>query len=139
MKPREWTLEKLTVGTEACFKHRIFNSDVDNFVRLSGDYNPLHADRQFAKSAGFRDRVVHGAMLVALASRFVGMELPGRQSLLLSLKLDFVAPTFPGDIVEVLGRVESIHLEQRVVVLRLMISCGGELRARGSAMVRVGH
>jgi 3-hydroxybutyryl-CoA dehydratase len=139
MKPREWTLEQLKVGTKACFEHCISDSDVDEFARLSGDYNPLHADQQFAKSTGFRDRVVHGAMLVALASRFVGMELPGRRSLLLSLKLDFVAPTFPGDIVEVLGRVESIHPQPRVVVLRLMISCGGELRARGSAMVRVGH
>ena len=139
MKAREWTLQQLTVGTEARFEHRIESSDVDEFARLSGDWNPLHTDRQFAQRAGFRDRVVHGAMLMALASRLVGMELPGRQGLLLSLKLDFVAPSFPEDIVEVLGRVQSIHPEQRVVVLRLMISSGGELRARGSAMVRVGH
>ncbi len=139
MKPHKWTLEQLKVGTEVCFERQILESDLDNFARISGDYNPLHTDRQFARNAGFRDRVVHGALLVALVSRFVGMELPGLHSLLLSMKLNFVAPTFPGEIIKMFGRVESIHLEQRVIVLRLMISSGGELRARGSAMVKVGN
>ena len=139
MQARELNLQQLEVGTEASFEHRIVTSDVDEFARLSGDQNPLHTDPMFAQSAGFPDRVVHGSFLMALASRLIGMELPGKQSFLLSLKLDFVAPSFPGDILKVLGRVQSIHPEQRVAVLRLRISSGEELRARGSAMVRVGH
>jgi acyl dehydratase len=137
MKASKWRLEELVVGTEARFERHIDKSDVDMFAHLSGDYNPLHMDPKYALSSGFRDRVVHGAFLVALASRFIGMELPGQYSFLLSFKLDFVAPTFPGDTIEVVGRVQSIHLEQRVVVLRLKMSCCGEIRARGSAMVRL--
>lgn len=137
MQAREWTLEELTVGTEGSFERSISAADVDTFAQLSGDHNPLHTDRRYAQGRGFRDRVVHGALLSALVSRFVGMELPGRRSLLLSMKLDFAAPSFPGDALKVSGEVQSVHLDQRVVVLRVRICCGEEVRARGAAMVRV--
>jgi acyl dehydratase len=115
----------------------VHEADIDAFARLSGDHNPLHTDRAFATAHGFPDRVAHGAYLAALVSRFVGMELPGRRSLLLSLKLDFTAPTFPGDTLEISGRIDSTHPEGRVVSLKLRITCNAELRARGSALVRI--
>lgn len=137
MEPRLWTLDELTVGTNARFEQQVTEADIDAFARLSGDHNPLHTDPSYARQAGYRDRVVHGALLSALVSRFVGMELPGKKSLLLSMKMDYAAPTFPGDTLDVSGQVQSIHTEQRVVVLKIRIHCGDELRARGTAMVRV--
>lgn len=131
------TFEECTVGMEARFERRILASDVDEFARLSGDYNPLHTDSEFARRSGFRDRVVHGALLVAMISRVVGMDLPGSQSLLLSLKLDFAAPTFPDEKLEVISRVQSLHENEKVVMLSLRIMCAEETRARGSALVRV--
>jgi 3-hydroxybutyryl-CoA dehydratase len=125
------------VGMEARFERCLNATAVDEFARLSGDHNPLHTDAEFARRAGFRDRVVHGAFLVAMVSRLVGMELPGEQSLLLSLKLDFAAPSFPDERIEVVGTIESLHPEQQVMALRIRITCDGETRARGSALVRV--
>jgi 3-hydroxybutyryl-CoA dehydratase len=137
VQPRVWTLDALTVGTKARFEREVTEADVDVFAQLSGDHNPLHANRAYAQKAGYRDRVVHGALLSALVSRFVGMELPGRRSLLLSMKLDYVAPSFPGDTLEVSGTVQSLHAEERVVVLRIYIRCGDEVRARGSVVVKI--
>jgi 3-hydroxybutyryl-CoA dehydratase len=131
------TFEECAVGMEARFERCIVASDVDEFARLSGDYNPLHTDSDFARRSGFRDRVVHGALLVAMISRVIGMDLPGGQSLLLSLKLDFAAPTFPDEKLEVISQVQSLHPTEQVVVLSLRITCAAETRARGSALVRV--
>lgn len=131
------TFEELKVGMEARYERRIDDAEIDEFARLSGDYNPLHMSAEFARQAGFRNRVVHGALLAALVSRLVGMELPGEQSLLLSLKLDFTAPTFPNDTLVVVGQIGSLHPEERAIVLRLRVTCGEETRARGSALVRV--
>jgi len=137
VQPRAWTLAALTIGTEARFTREVSEADVDHFAQLSGDHNPLHTNRAYAQETGYRDRVVHGGFLSALASRLVGMELPGLRSLLLSMKLDYLAPTFPGDMLEVLGTVQSLHHAERVVVLRITIRCGNEVRARGSAVVRI--
>ena len=134
---RDWTLEQLEAGIEASFEHTVTAAEVDTFARLSGDHNPLHCDATYGRAAGFRDRVAHGLLLGALISRLVGMELPGRRSFLLSVRLDFVAPTCPGDTLSVRGRVESVHLEQRTVAIRVSITCGEETRLRGSALVRV--
>ena len=132
---RDWKLEQLEAGTAASFEHTITEAEVDAFATLSGDHNPLHCDPAYSRAFGFQDRFVHGVLLGALVSRLIGMELPGRRSLLLSLRLDFLAPTFPGDTVTVQGRVDSVHLEQRTVTIRLSITCAGETRLRGSAMV----
>jgi|RhiMetStandDraft_4_1073278.scaffolds.fasta_scaffold93079_2 3-hydroxybutyryl-CoA dehydratase len=132
---RDWTLEQLKAGTAASFEHTITEAELDAFAALSGDRNPLHCDPAYGRAFGFRDRFAHGVLLGALVSRLIGMELPGRRSLLLSLRLDFVAPTFPGDTVTVQGHVESVHLEQRTVAIRLSITCAGETRLRGSALV----
>lgn len=137
MQVRDWTWETLYEGAEAGFEHRIEAEDVRAFATLSGDHNPLHVDSDYARHSGHPAPVVHGAMLGALVSRLVGMELPGRRSLLLNLKLSFAAPTYPGDTLSVHGRVQSMHADQRAVVLRVEIHCDDELRARGTALVRV--
>lgn len=132
-----WTLEELADGSTARFQHCIAAADVDAFAELSGDRNPLHTDDAHARRCGFGGRVVHGALLTALVSRMIGMELPGHNALLLKLDLEFPRPTFAGDTVEVVATVASTHPAQNVVALRIRVSCGEETRVRGSALVRL--
>lgn len=134
---RDLALDQIKQGMKASFLQRISEDAVDQFSLLSGDFNPLHTDPQFAQAAGHPARVVHGALLAALASRLIGMLLPGRRSMLLSLKLDFASPSYPGDTIEVAGTVRSVHTAERVVDLKLTMSCRNEVRARGKALVLV--
>ncbi|HEX7070639.1 MAG TPA: MaoC family dehydratase [Rhodothermales bacterium] len=129
--------EELEVGLEARFDRTITVADVDAFAELTGDRNPLHVDAAYARSQGFADRVVHGALLGGLVSNLVGMNLPGWRSLLLSVKLDFPAPTYPGDTVTAIATVDSLHEAQQIVMLKIRIVCGEQVRARGTAMVKV--
>ena len=134
---RDWSLRDIVEGAAASFERRIEARDIDAFAQLSGDVSPLHVDAEYARAQGFHDRVAHGALLAGLASRLIGTELPGRRALLLNLRLDFPAPTFSGDVLEVAGTVSAVHASQQVIQVRIEIRCGVEVRARGSAMVRV--
>ncbi len=131
------TLGSLTIGDSAYFERRIDALDIDAFAKLSGDQNSLHMDGGAARARGYRDRVVHGALLAALVSRLIGMHLPGERGLMLSLRLDFAAPSHPGDTLRVTGTVSGIHPAERAAVIRVSVTCADQLRARGSAMVRV--
>jgi 3-hydroxybutyryl-CoA dehydratase len=114
-------LEDLAVGQHAEFETVIADDDIDRFAALSGDKSPLHVDKGFARTRGYADRVAHGAYLVALASRLVGMYLPGRNALLLTTQISFVAPALPGARVKVRGEIEQLSDSVRSVVLRLTI------------------
>lgn len=137
MEAKDWTWETLYEGAKAEFEHCVSADEVRAFAAVSGDHNPLHVNPTYARDAGHPDTVVHGALLAGLVSRLVGMELPGRRSFLLNLKLSFAAPTYPEDALLVQGAVQSMHEDQRVIALRVRIACGDELRARGTALVRV--
>ena len=65
------------------------------FAELSGDWNPLHTDADYAATTHYGQPILHGAFSAGLVSRLAGMELPGRECLLLNMRLRFVAPIFP--------------------------------------------
>lgn len=114
-------LEDLAVGQHAEFETVVAGDDIDRFAVLSGDKSPLHVDKVFARDRGYEDRVAHGAYLVALASRLVGMYLPGRNALLLAVQVSFVAAALPGARVRVRGEIEQLSDSVRSVVLKLTI------------------
>ena len=66
--------------------------------RLSGDYNPLHADPRVAEKAGFKAPILHGLASFGVAARAVikAFNIQG-QSPLKSFGLRFSAPVYPGE------------------------------------------
>jgi acyl dehydratase len=130
-------LEDLAVGQHAEFETVIAGDDIDRFAALSGDRSPLHVNEAFARNRGYADRVAHGAYLIALASRLVGMYLPGRNALLLATQISFVAPALPGARVRVRGEIEQLSDSVRSVVLKLTIHdiADATLLARGRLTV----
>ena len=49
----------------------ITEADLTMFAMLSGDWHPMHCDREFAASTRFGQRVVHGALGIAFATGFM--------------------------------------------------------------------
>lgn len=105
---------------------------------MSGDYNALHVDDEFAARTEFSERVVHGFLNASLLSTLVGMKIPGRGALYVSQSIEFTRPVFIGDTVEARGTIEAIDQETRLVSLRTEIMRnGGECVLRGKAQVKV--
>ena len=58
---RYW--EEFTVGEVLVTGRRtIDGGDVSRFAGLTGDFNPLHVDAEFAKTTPFGERVAHGIL-----------------------------------------------------------------------------
>ena len=109
---------------------------IDAFTELSGDRSPVHCNAEFARAIGFRDRIAHGALLIALTSALVGNELPGRRGVLQSLKLDFRKPNYPGDRVIISMEVVETHSSTGVLVMNVrMTNQRNELVCTGTIQV----
>ena len=50
--------------------------DLARYARASGDLNPLHLDRDFARQAGFGELVVHGMLSMARLGRLLSGYFP---------------------------------------------------------------
>jgi len=132
-----FSFEDLRIGQEAAFEAAVTEADIDRFAAASGDISPLHVDAGFARSRGFAGRVAHGAYLTALASRLVGVHLPGENCLLQSLAMQFRRPVLAGSRVEVRGVVGQLSAAVQTAVIKLTVcdALTGEVAATGKATV----
>jgi len=117
---RPWATFK--VGQTASWSHVILGSEVDRFAELSGDVNPLHLEDSYARSQGFRGRVVHGMLLSAWLSRVLGILLPGPGVLWLSQNTRFAQPAYVGDEITVTVEVTHVSPALRSLVLKTTIT-----------------
>ncbi|MBV1863898.1 MAG: MaoC family dehydratase N-terminal domain-containing protein [Rhodobacteraceae bacterium] len=70
--------------------------------RLSGDYNPLHADPAVARSVGFDRPILHGMATYGIAGRAVLKTVCDYDAAkLVGLDVRFSAPVYPGETVRV--------------------------------------
>lgn len=66
--------------------------------RLSGDYNPIHADPVLARKAGFERPILHGLCTLGVATRAVLESCCDNDpAKLRSLQLRFSSPVYPGE------------------------------------------
>ena len=70
-------LEDLHIGRSAEIVRLVDDAAVRAFAEVSGDYNPLHLDEDYARRTPFRGRIAHGALIASFISGVLGNELPG--------------------------------------------------------------
>ena len=96
--------------------------DVAEFARLSGDQNPLHVDPAYARTTTFGQPLVPGALLIGLLSRVLGMYIPGRRCVLLSVRANFPKPLFYPSRVQVSGELAHFDERRQVGIVRVTIT-----------------
>ncbi len=129
---------RFSVGFSDSVSKTIRREDVEAFASLSGDYNALHMDDEFAARTEFEQRVVHGFLHASLLSTLVGMKIPGRGALYLSQSIDFTQPVFIGDTVKAVGTVTAADPETRVIHIRTeCFNQHGRAVLTGEARVKV--
>jgi Acyl dehydratase len=100
--------EDFEVGTETVTDSRtVTEADVVAFAGLSGDYNPLHVDAEFAKSTPFGERIAHGLLGLAIASGLTSRTgaIEGTTLAFVGMEWRFKAPILFGDTISVRSHV----------------------------------
>jgi len=114
--------EEIKVNDQAKLEHLLTQEDVKAFASLTGDFNPLHLDQEFAKKTLFQKPVVHGMLSAGFISTMIGMLLPGGGALWMSQTLEFLRPAFVGDKISIVAKVKQKSIATRILVLNITIT-----------------
>jgi 3-hydroxybutyryl-CoA dehydratase len=121
MAPRGKYFEEFEIGNEVVSPSRtITEADVVMFAGLTGDYNQLHTDEEFAKSTPFGRRIAHGLLVLSYAVGLLGRLgfIEGTALAFRELSWKFSQPVFMGD---------TVHVRARCRELKPMARLGGGL------------
>ncbi len=92
----------------------ITEADIVNFAGLSGDFNPIHLDHEFARSTPFHRPIAHGLLVLSIASGLALYIPPMRTLAFVGLRdWQFKGPVFIGDTLRVHTKVVEKELRAR--------------------------
>ena len=74
---------------------------VNGFAQLSGDFNPIHIDPEYARSTSFGKPIAHGMLISSFFSALIAQEYPGPGSVYLKQELNFLKPCFVDEAIKV--------------------------------------
>ena len=110
--------DSIFVGDKAELIHVITQSNINQFVELTGDDNKLHVDEEFASTTSFKKPVVHGMLGTSFISTVIGTKLPGDGALWYAQHLEFLQPVRVGDelritaiVIKKVDRTKTIELQ----------------------------
>jgi acyl dehydratase len=94
---------------------------VRTYAEMTGDYNPLHFDEEFAAGTPFGQLVVQGGLTTGLLHALAAMDMPGPGTVFLSQNWKFTAPVFIGDTITAEAEVVTIHETKPVCQLAISV------------------
>jgi len=134
-KLKEKRMADLLLGQKAYFTKTITESDVYLFAGITGDFNPIHVDEEYAKTTQFGQRIAHGFLTASLVQHCTSeLTTPGGVSL--NYNFDMKAPVFFGDTIT--ASAEVIHKREDKPVVTLKILCvkqDGTVCVEGKAII----
>ena len=129
-------IHELKVGDSAQISKTITETDIDLFAKVTGDFNPLHMDQDYAEKTRFKGRIAHGVLSIGFISNVLGNLLPGPGTIYLSQEVKFLSPVRIGDTIT--ARVEVIELipeKNRVKFKTICTNQEGKEVLDGTALV----
>ena len=121
MTDRLTTFDDLTVGQKACLEKTVTQADLDHFIAITGDTNPLHVDPDFAGRTFFGQCIAHGMLSASLFSTLVGMHIPGTGAIYKSQTLAFIRPVFINDTLTAWFEITNIDRAGETITLNSWI------------------
>lgn len=137
MARQVYYFEDLELGMEASFAKTVTAADILAFAEITGDWNPVHLDTEYAAKTVFREPIAHGMLTAGYISAVFGSEMPGPGAIYVSQTLNFRAPVRIGDEVVAKVRVMELYPAKRRARFDCICEVAGKTVLEGEAVLMV--
>lgn len=126
---------EIDVGFKAERTIQVTDKMVRQFAEMSGDFNPIHLDDDYAATTRFRKRIAHGMIIGALISRYLN-ETIGSGGVYLAQTLKFTNPVFIDDVLTFSLEITKLHKTRGMgTVETIAKKQTGEIVMKGEATI----
>ena len=134
-----YSFDELDTGREESFTVTVTEEMMSEFLKITGDINPLHNDETFAQNKGFDHKVVYGMLTASFFSTLAGVYIPGEKCLIEEVNYKFTKPVYIGDELTVSGKIaeRDERVKQLVLKVRIKRNSDDATVIRGSMTVGV--
>lgn len=123
------------VGFKTTMEVQVTDKMVRQFAEMSGDFNPIHLDDDYAKTTRFGRRIAHGMIMGALISRMLNERI-GSGGIYLGQTLKFVNPVYIDDVVTLEMTITAIRKEKGIATIDTIAKKkSGETVVKGEAII----
>ena len=129
--------EDLELGMEASFAKTVTAADILAFAEVTGDWNPVHLDTEYAAKTVFREPIAHGMLTAGYISAVFGSQMPGPGAIYVSQTLNFRAPVRIGDQVVARVTVMELYPAKRRARFDCVCEVAGKTVLEGEAVLMV--
>ena len=128
---------KITVGYQIpeliikSFKKK----DLIEYAKASGDYNPIHLDKNFANNIGFDNVIVHGMLIMAHLGKRIANSIS--ISSLKHFSVQFSSITIIGEELKCVGEAIKIEKdkEKKIITFKLkVLNLSNDVKILGKAI-----
>lgn len=98
---------------------KISQKRINAWAAISGDYNPLHVDPQYARKTRFKKTIAHGPLLLAFLNQLM-MKCFGPAWMTHGKMSDirFIAPIYPGDSIRISGSITKVSKQKAAQIVK---------------------
>ena len=108
------------VGEKASLTKTATRESIDSYAAVSGDYNPIHMDEEYARGTIFRKCIAHGLFCLGIVSTIIGTILPGNGTALINEQIKYLAPVFIGDEITATVTISEINKDKNLMSLSFL-------------------
>ena len=108
------------------------------YAEASGDFNPIHVNKEFAENSQFGRNIAHGMMIAATISESMSLTFGESWHHSGKVKIRFRSPAYPGDTVTTSGQIQKMIASEEGTEIKcsvLVTNQTGETLISGSSSV----
>ena len=129
-------MNNILVGDFAEIKKAFSQEEVQAYTITSGDKNPIHYNKNYAKQTFFKQPIVPGLLAASLFGGLLGTHLPGEGTIHIGQELKFIKPIYIGE--KVRAEIKVIHIRSDKPIITFSSICyneNGEIAIDGKSVV----
>ncbi len=132
---RGFMSDRDSVGYTKTYEVTVTRDMVTKFAEVTGDFNPIHVDEEYAKSTKFGRCIAHGILIAGFFSRAL-VDTWG-VGIYLGQEMKFTNPVYIGDTVLITVTLTGMRTEKRIGTVETIAKrkSNNDLCVKGQAMI----